>query len=68
MKCNGSYRRGIRVHPITRAAECSECSTRFDHNQLAGEIKNIPLHSTPGGHGKPAHWFDRNTNGFETGE
>lgn len=44
--CAGTYRAGIRVHPVSGAAECPVCGRRFDHNQMAGERKvNVPMHS-----------------------
>lgn len=44
--CAGEYRAGIRVHPVTGAAECPVCGRRFDRNQMAGELKvNVPMHS-----------------------
>ena len=44
--CAGGYRAGIRVHPVTGAAECPVCGRRFDRNQMAGEFKvNVPMHS-----------------------
>lgn len=43
--CLGSYKPAIRRHPETASAECPECGTRFDYNDLAGEKRNVPLHS-----------------------
>jgi hypothetical protein len=43
--CRGSYSVPIRVNPKTLAGECPCCGRRFDWQDLAGWVHNIPLHS-----------------------
>lgn len=54
--CQGSYKKAVRIHPATKAAECPVCGRRFDEGLLAGYLKeNVPLHSPDYGSGQEGY-------------